>query len=304
MSKLAVFIFVLFLAALAVFAIFNQKVTLVKIPFGKLYEIPTIALILLSGAVGALAMLLVFMVRDTKKFLDSWQYQSKHKKEAKVQELYSKALNSLYAHHNHDEAKELLKEVLSEDPEHLDALLKLGDIAISEEDFQEARECYQKVKDLYPQNLEVLFAMGRLMEKIGRWSDALMYIEEILDKDVGNLSALYKKREILERQEKWDDLVFVQKAVLKNEHTEKDRSRERQNLVGYKYEYGRHSLENGDLEKAKKAFRTVVRLEDDFIPATLGLAEVVLREGEIEEAINILEKSYEKTSSTIVLSRL
>ncbi|OHE56037.1 MAG: hypothetical protein A2Z47_00710 [Thermodesulfovibrio sp. RBG_19FT_COMBO_42_12] len=304
MSKLAVFIFVLFLAALAVFAIFNQKVTLVKIPFGKLYEIPTIALILLSGAVGALAMLLVFMVRDTKKFLDSWQYQSKHKKEAKVQELYSKALNSLYAHHNHDEAKELLKEVLSEDPEHLDALLKLGDIAISEEDFQEARECYQKVKDLYPQNLEVLFAMARLMEKIGRWSDALMYIEEILDKDVGNLSALYKKREILERQEKWDDLVFVQKAVLKNEHTEKDRSRERQNLVGYKYEYGRHSLENGDLEKAKKAFRTVVRLEDDFIPATLGLAEVVLREGEIEEAINILEKSYEKTSSTIVLSRL
>ena len=287
MSKLAVFIFVLFLAALAVFAIFNQKVTLVKIPFGKLYEIPTIALILLSGAVGALAMLLVFMVRDTKKFLDSWQYQSKHKKEAKVQELYSKALNSLYAHHNHDEAKELLKEVLSEDPEHLDALLKLGDIAISEEDFQEARECYQKVKDLYPQNLEVLFAMARLMEKIGRWSDALMYIEEIL-----------------ERQEKWDDLVFVQKAVLKNEHTEKDRSRERQNLVGYKYEYGRHSLENGDLEKAKKAFRTVVRLEDDFIPATLGLAEVVLREGEIEEAINILEKSYEKTSSTIVLSRL
>ncbi len=304
MSKLAVFIFVLFIAALAVFAIFNQKVTIVEIPFGKLYEIPTIALILLSGAVGALTMLLVFIVRDTKKFLDSWQYQSKQKKEAKVQEIYSKALNYLYAHHNQDEAKELLKEVLSEDPAHLDALLKLGDIAISEEDFQKAREYYQKAKDLYSQNPEVLFALERLTEKIGRWSDALMYIEEILDKDEGNLSALYKKREILERQERWDDLVFVQKAILKNEHAEKDRSRERQNLVGYKYEYGRHSLENGDLEKAKKAFRTVLRLEKDFIPATLGLAEVLFREGEVEEAINILEKSYEETSSTIVLSRL
>ncbi len=304
MSKLAIFIFVLFIAALAVFAIFNQEVTTVKIPFGKTYETPTIALVLLSGAVGALVMLLVFVVRDTKKFLYTWQYQKKQKKEAKVQELYSKAVNYLHAHHNQNEAKELLEEVLIEEPEHLNALLQLGDIAIFEEDFQKAREYYQKAWDLNPQSLEALFALERLMEKRDRWPDTLKYIEEILEIDEGNLSALYKKRDILERLDKWDDLIFVQKAILKNEHTEKDRNRERQNLVGYKYEYGRHSLENGELEKAKKAFRTVLRLEKDFIPATLGLAEVLLREGETEEAINLLEKSYEQTSSMIVLSRL
>jgi lipopolysaccharide biosynthesis regulator YciM len=96
----------------------------------------------------------------------------------------------------------------------------------------------------------------------------------------------------------------LQKTILKNEHIEKDKERERQNLVGYKYEYGRHSLENGELEEAKKAFRTVLRLEKDFIPATLGLAEVLLREGDTEEAINLLEKSIEQTSSLIVLLRL
>jgi lipopolysaccharide biosynthesis regulator YciM len=304
MSKLAIFIFVLFIAALAVFAIFNQEVTTVKIPFGKTYETPTIALVLLSGAVGALVMLLVFVVRDTKRFLDSWQYQKKQKKEAKVQELYSKAVNYLHAHHNQNEAKELLGEVLKEEPEYLNALLRLGDIAISEKDFQRAREYYQKAWDLNPQSLEALFALERLMERTGRWPDTLRYIEEILEIDEGNLSALYKKRDILERLNRWDDLIFVQKAIFKNEHTEKDRNRERQNLVGFKYEYGRHSLENGELEKAKKAFRTVLRLEKDFIPATLGLAEVLLREGETEEAINLLEKSYEQTSSMIVLSRL
>ena len=304
MSKLAIFIFVLFIAALAVFAIFNQEVTTVKIPFGKTYETPTIALVLLSGAVGALVMLLVFVVRDTKKFLDSWQYQKKHKKEAKVQELYSKAVNYLQAHHNQNEAKELLGEVLTEEPEYLNALLRLGDIAISEEDFQKAREYYQKAWDLNPQSLEALFALERLMERTGRWPDTLRYIEEILEIDEGNLSALYKKRDILERLDRWDDLIFVQKAIFKNEHTEKDRNRERQNLVGYKYEYGRYSLENGELEKAKKAFRTVLRLEKDFIPATLGLTEVLLREGETEEAINLLEKGYEQTSSLVILSRL
>jgi len=304
MSKLAIFIFVLFIAALALFAIFNQELTTVKIPFGKTYETPTIALVLLSGAVGALVMLLVFVVRDTKKFLYTWQYQKKQKKEAKVQELYSKAVNYLHAHHNQNEAKELLGEVLTEEPEYLNALLRLGDIAISEEDFQKAREYYQKAWDLNPQSLEALFALERLMERTGRWPDTLRYIEEILEIDEGNLSALYKKRDILERLDRWDDLIFVQKAILKNEHTEKDRNRERQNLAGYKYEYGRHSLENGELEKAKKAFRTVLRLEKDFIPATLGLTEVLLREGETEEAINLLEKGYEQTSSMVILSRL
>jgi lipopolysaccharide biosynthesis regulator YciM len=132
----------------------------------------------------------------------------------------------------------------------------------------------------------------------------LHYLDEILDIDEENLSSLYKKRAILEKQGRWDELVSVQKLVLKNEHTEKDKNRERQNLVGYKYEYGRQSLENGELEKAKKAFKTVQRLEKNFVPATLGLAEVLLREGENEEAINLLEKSYEETFSMIILARL
>ncbi len=95
------------------------------------------------------------------------------------------------------------------------------------------------------------------MEKTDRWVNALHYLEEILEIDDGNLSALYRKRDILERQGRWDELVYVQKQILKNEHTEKDKNLQRQNLIGYKYEYGRQSLENGDLEKAKKAFRTV-----------------------------------------------
>ncbi len=304
MGKVAIFIIVLFLVALAIFAIFNQGVTTIQIPFGKMYETPTIALILLSGAIGILASFVFVVVRDTKKYVDSWQYQKKQKKDAKVQELYSKALHNLYAHHNLDEAKALLQEVLSEEPEHINSLLQLGDIALTEEDFQKAREYYHKAREMNPKSFESLFALERLMEKTGRWSDALRYVEEILDIDDGNLSALYKKREILEKLDRWDEIVLVQKAILKNERAEKDKNRERYNLVGYKYEYGRHSLENGELEKAKKAFRTVLRLEKDFIPALLGLAEVLLREGETEEAINLLEKSYEQESSMIILSRL
>jgi lipopolysaccharide biosynthesis regulator YciM len=115
---------------------------------------------------------------------------------------------------------------------------------------------------------------------------------------------MYRKRDILERQGKWDDLVYLQKSILKHEHGEKDKKREGQNLIGYKYEYGRYSIESNQLEKAKKAFKTVLRLEKDFLPAILGLAEVMLTEGDSEEAVNLLEKSYENTHSTILLARL
>ena len=303
MGKLSIFIFVLFFAGLAVFAIFNKELITMQVPFGDVYEIPKFALILLSSVVGMLAMLVYFAIRDTKKFIDNWQSQKKQKQDIKVQELYSRALNSILAH-NEAAAREALEGILAEEPDHVDALLRLGDTYVSEDDFQKANTFYLKAKMINPQNLETLFAMENSLEKTGRWSEALKYLEDILDIDDANLTAMYRKRAILERQGRWDELVYLQKAILKHEHTDKDKKRENQNLIGYKYEYGRNSLENNQREKAKKAFKTVLRLDRDFIPATLGLAEVMLREGESEEAVNLLEKAYENSSSKIVLARL
>ncbi len=303
MGKLSAFILVLFLAGLSLFAVYNKESITVTIPFSDSYEVPKFALVLFSLAVGGLVSLIFFAVRDTKRFIDNWQYQKKQRQDIKVQGLYSKAVNAILAH-NEEAAREALEGILAEEPDHIDALLRLGDIYAAQEDFQKANSYYQKAKMINPKNLETLFAIERLLENTTRWSDAVKYIEEILEIDDDNLSAMYRKRDILEKQGRWDDLVYLQKAILKNEHSEKDKRREQQNLIGYKYEYGRHSLETNQMEKAKKAFKTVLRIDKDFVPATLGLAEVMLREGESEEAINLLEKSYENTSSKIILARL
>lgn len=303
MGKLSIFIFVLFLAGLAVFAIHNKEVTTITIPFSDVYEIPKIALILLSCAAGALAMLLVFAIRDTKKFIDNWQFQKRRKQETKVQELYSKALIALLAH-KEAEAKEALGHILAEEPDHLHALLKAGEIAVREEDYQTANSYFNKARMIDHHSVEVLFAIEGVMEKTSRWSDALRYLDEILDIDDANLTALYKKREVLETLGSWDDIVYLQKSILKYAQTEKEKKKEHLALVGYEYEYGRHSLEQNQLEKAKKAFKSALRLEKDFIPATLGIAEVMLREGESEEAVKILENAYDETCSKIILARL
>ncbi|GAB4412161.1 MAG: tetratricopeptide repeat protein [Thermodesulfovibrionales bacterium] len=303
MGKFTLLVFVLFLMVLGYFAILNKEPITFTLTPKTIYEMPKIALVLLSSAVGAAAMLLVFFIRDTRRFIDSRQYQRKQKRDMKIQELYSKALNAILAD-NEDEAKNALESILHEEPEHMDALLRLGDIAAEDEDYQKALNHYKRASAVEPQNLEVLFSLERIMEKTGRIAEALMYLDEILDIDPDNLTALYRKRSILEKRDEWDNLIYIQKAIIKSEHNEKDRQREQANLLGYKYEQGRYSLENGELDKAKKAFRTILRLDRNFIPAYLGLAEVMLREGKTEEAIGFLERGFEQTSSMIILARI
>lgn len=303
MGKLTLLLFVLFLSALGYFAVLNKEPITFAIAPKTIYEMPKIALILLSSAVGAAAMLLVFFVRDTKRFIDNRRYQRKQKMDMRVQELYSKALNAILAD-NEEEARSALESILQEEPRHMDALLRLGDIAAGDEDYQKALNFYKRARELQPRNLEVLFSLERIMEKTGRMIEAFTFLDEILELDPDNLTALYRKRSALEKKEKWDDVISIQRAIIKCEHNEKNRQREQTNLLGYKYEQGRFSLENGEIEKATKAFRTALRLDKNFVPAYLGLAETMLRNEESDDAISFLEKGFEETSSPIILARI
>ncbi len=302
MGKLVVFIFLIFLAVLGLFAVENKDVVSIKVPFGDIYEVPKIALILLSTTVGALTVLMVFFIRDTKRIIDNLQLQKRQKVEARIQEFYSKALNALLGDKG-DEAKEALEEILKEDPEHIDALLRLGDISFKDKDYKKAFDYYKKVVEISPKNMQALLSLEGVCENMNRLEDAIKYTEEILDIDSGNLTALYRKRGIFERLGKWDELMTIQKSILKLVRNE-DMQKEEQRLSGYRYEYARTSLENGEVEKAEKAFRTILRYDQRFIPAYLGIAEVLLTRGEQEEAINLLEKSYDQLGSPILLARL
>lgn len=272
------------------------------IPFGDQYEIPKISLILFSAAFGALSMLVVFLVRDTRRFISSYQLSRKKKKEDRIHKLYGAALNAILAN-DEVEARKYLGEILEEEPENTDALLRMGDVA-REESLDEALGYYRRSLTTDPKNIEARFSLSEVMEAMSRRPEALSYLEEILDIDPDNLSALYRKRAIIEKEGKWDELMDVQKSILKHEHTDRERQREHSNLLGYRYEQARDSLERGELERASKEFRAILRMEKNFIPAYLGLAEAMLREGDAEDAVTFLERANEQAPSQIILARL
>ena len=303
MGKISIFFFLLILAVLGIFAMDNKDIVSVNVPFGSTYETPKFALVLISTVLGAIVIYLLFFIRDTKRVIDTMQLQKRQKKEARIQEYYSKALNAILGNRDED-AKEAIKDILKENPEHIDALLRRGDIAFRSEDYSTALSFYRNARDMEPKNLQALLSMEAALEKSGHDDSSLKILEEILDIDGNNLTALYKKQAILEKKERWDDLISLQKTIIKLAQSEKEKQREEKKHLGYKYEYGRASLENGDIEKGEKAFRTLLKMDTSFLPAYLGLAEVMTIKGEPEEAINLLEKSYDTLRSAIILARL
>ena len=303
MTKIATFILVVFFLMVAVFSIHNYDTTTVNVPFRGTYEVTKIGLVLFSVVSGALLMLVLVALRDTKRYINNYRHVKMQKKEERLAGLYSKAINSILAN-NREEAREILETVLREDPEHVDALLRMGDIFASLNQHEKAADYYKRaLGSSKGKNVEALLRLEEQMEALARWDSAITYAENILDLDPDSLSALESKRKILEKVERWSDLVEVQKSILKLEHIP-DRAAEGTRLSGYRYEYARQSLEAGELDRAGKLFRTVLKYEKDFIPAYLGVAEVMLGSAEAEEAIEFLDRGYDQSGSAILLVRL
>lgn len=303
MTKLAVSLFIVFITALGYLAILNKETVTLKLGENYVYEIPKIALILLSSAFGALSMLIIVAIRDTKHYIENWRNQRQHKRDLRIQEAYGRGLDAFIAG-RYEEARETFDRILHEEPNHLNSLLRSGDIALEMGDILKAKDFYTRAKEIQPQNIEVLFSLENVFETDQKWHEALRYLDNILEIDEENPNALHKKRKIYEVNKDWESLLDVQYRILKSDISQKEKQIEHKNLLGYKYELGCYYLEKGELEKAKKILKAIIKVDKNFTSAYLALAESYLREGNAEESESLLIKGYETTPTLALLMRL
>lgn len=282
---------------------FNPGIITVNLLPSKSYDISKSAFFLLSLAVGGGIIFLLYLLRDVKRFLRGLRVQREQKKRLKIQELYTKGLNSLLAKRN-AEAITFFQKVLAIDPNHVNTLLRMGISQLREKNPTEAVLLHQKAMSLDPDNQEVMFSLAADYEEAKRFDDALAMYTKIISKDSSNLTALIKMRDLYQRLNQWDELSETQRKLLAGPLMPSEQEVEHRRLVGFRYEMGRSLLEAGDLERARKIFRGVIKLDKDFIPAFLGLGEVYLEEGKVIDAAELWEKAYKITSSTLLLLRL
>ena len=304
MAKFNIFFIVFFLTAISLLAFFNRDTVDITVWKGVTYEdVPVIALIFISTVVGILSMFFVAAIRDAMHYVDNWQNQRQQKKEAKLRESYSKGLDAFFAS-RYEEAEELFSRIIENEPSHLNAMLRLGDIFFIKKDFVRAKELYLSAKEIAPKNIEVLRSLEKVFDAQGRWQDAIKYLDDILEIDDENIKVLKRKRDIYERYKKWEETADVQHMILKCKLPLKQEQEESRRLLGYKFELGRSYLESGAVDKAIKVLKGIIKIDKDFIAAYLALAEAYIKEGNRKEAQEYLMSGYEETSSLVFLARL
>lgn len=298
------------LSLLVVFALFivwiahlNPGTIKIVLPGDIQIEALEIEVMLGSAAFGALVVLIGIYIKATNEYFRNWKTNRKRQKDTKVHTLYSKGLNALLSR-RFDVATALFEKVLALQPDHHEALLRLGGIYYKDGNYSEAIKLHQRARAVDEDSIECLFSLALDYEDAKRTEDALQTLEDILKKDENNLRALTKIRDIHQRMGGFEKAEETQERILKVNLPEKERKSEFQRLVGLKYESARIMLEEGNLEKAKRLFKALVKMDKDFVPAYLGLGEVYLEEGENSEAAVLWEDAYKTTGSIIFLHRL
>ncbi len=305
MFKLLITIF-LMSAGVFVYSYFrelNPGTVIIHTSPGVAFDLSPVTLILISMAGGAVLATFVVGLQQTAHLILNWRSQRLVRRKEKVDTLHRDGTHAFMSKRT-SEAITLLEKALAIDPTRVDSLLWLGNIYRSEQNFSEAIRLHQHAQRVDDRNIEVLLELGKDLEGAKRYEEALQALQQILKIEPDNLTALIRKRDLNIRLERWNEALEIQHRLLKANLPAPEKQAEAALLLGCMYEVGRQLLERGHPDKARRYFRGAIKKDRAFLPAYIGIGEILIHEGKTKDAVEILKKVYTRTRSVIILHRL
>ncbi len=305
MFKLLITIF-LISAGVFIYSYFrelNPGTVVVHTGPGAEFELSPVTLVLISMACGAVLATFVVGLQQTAHLILNWRSNRLVRRKEKVDTLHRDGTHAFMSKRT-SEAITLLEKALAIDPNRVDSLLWLGNIHRSEQNFPEAIRLHQHAQRVDDRNIEVLLELGKDLEDAKRYEEALQTLQKILKIEPDNLTALIRKRNLNIRMERWSEALEIQHRLLKANLPPPEKQAEEALLVGCLYEVGRQLLERGHPDKARRYFRGAIKKDRGFLPAYIGIGEILIHEGKTKDAVEILKKVYSRTRSVIILHRL
>lgn len=167
---------------------------------------------------------------------------------------------------NVDESKSLYRQVIEQDPEHVETLQILGNLAVVDRDFETARNFYKRVLDLEPWNHDALIIFEKLEQH-----------EINQANDQGDDSA-YELSQRLVQEGKNDEAIHILEELIKQE-------------PGFALAYndlGVLYYQNDQKEKTLECYEQAVRLDPGQLNFQKNLADFYFIElGQVQKALEI-----------------
>jgi len=268
------------------------------------YELPIVQLVFIASFVGGLLVFISYMAYDLQKALERWRIRRREKKRGVIQGLYQHGMDALKKGER-DKAKDFLTRYIEKDPANIEAYIQLAGVYFKEENYGDAIKVLSKARLLEPNHTGVLSHLATDFKKAQRMDDAISALENIIDINPSNLEALRELRGIYRSLNRWENACDIQKEIIR--YTTSNRKKNDQEvkiLLGFKYEYGNQLLEEGEIEKAERVFKDMIKQDRTFVPSYIGLGDAYYKKGKLEEAAETWENTFATSGEIVFLHRL
>lgn len=300
-ARLGLLLAVVFAACIAYLTALNPSSVRIALAPRVAYEAPLMALVVGAFLIGASVSLFVALLRDIGRSFRAIRRARLSRQPDTLAEIYQRGVDAQLAG-NPDSAALAYREVIARSPDHLDAHMRLAELARARGDHQSAMDHHLKALRVEARG-DVLLALAQDYDSTGRNAEALATYRQVLDKDPDHRTALRAVRRLAAREGRWAEGLSAQETLVRLASAEERRA-ELEWLAGIHYEIGKALVAAGRPEDALPHFRESLRTERRFLPAALALGDAHERTGDRREAIRTWERAAEITPALPVLERL
>jgi len=183
---------------------------------------------------------------------------------------------------NTDQAIDILAARITDEPDNVDHLLRLGVLYEEEEEYGKAEDLFERGLAIAPDHVELLFRLGVVYDKTGRKEALITQMEKVIEKDPDNAGALnYLGYTYAEKGENLDQAqTLIEKALA----LQPDDGYITDSL-GWVY------FKKGNIEKAVYYLEAAVSLVPDDPVLLEHLGDAYREQGKMEKALEMYRRS-------------
>ena len=208
--------------------------------------------------------------------------------EKKTSAIYVDALKDLL-NGKEEAAFSKLRQVVTEDPNNIDAYLRLGQILREHNKPDRALQVHKNLtlrSDLSQQDKQdILYHLVSDYLALNEMKTAEDALHELISIDSRNLWAYANLLKIQEQSQKWDEAYETAVHLLKLES-----NKSKKPLARFKYNKADQLLKKREYHKARIIFKEAIGLDPSYVSAYLAIGDSYYEEKRLEDAVNFWNK--------------
>ena len=137
----------------------------------------------------------------------------------------------------------------------------------------------------------------------GRREEAAILYRAVRDRRPDHVGALRALRDLAAESSRWPEALDAEETLV-DVVPVAERRTEQEWLAAFHYEQGRQDLAAGNIAAAVGHFRQSIKVDRDFVPASLALGDAHEAGGDLREAVRVWERAADRHPSLPLLARL